>query len=847
MTATKRLDLYQEALNRGYNPEQRLINLLQTVLNDFSVDRAWLAYPCDPNVPFYQVPLEVTTPDYLSAAEVGAVLPVTPLVQDVIKEVSEHQEALAFQSDSNMVKELHLFKVRSMLLRVVTPGFGSPWMFGIHQCSYERFWENHEINIFTEIAKQIEDVLASYLVFQELLQSEKQYRALFDHNHNGLIIFDLDRKMLEVNRSYCEIIGYSADEILNFPFQRTVHPDCQVVVEAFFSAMFSGRSYKNEAKLIHRQGHTVDVEIFASIIEYQGERVALMAVQDISSRKKAERLREKALAVQSAILEATVDGILVVDLNRKVIRYNRKYVDIWKIPEPILKTMDAYQYLAKASEQMEDPAKLVSQVNAIYDQPQMGSDSIMQFKNGHVIEINSSPFKDGDEILGRVWSFRDITDAHKLNENLNYQANHDPLTGLINRREFERCLELRLLESKTLKDEHVVCYLDLDQFKLVNDSCGHASGDELLKQLSQLMKSKISDQDILARLGGDEFGLLLSDCDIDQAIEAAHTLRKAIAEYVFCCDQRHFNIAVSIGLAPINKTVSSVKDLLILADAACYTAKSQGRNRIHVHRSDDDVITFHQQEMDRVALIQNALISNRFKLWGQSINHVSGKTSGIHLEILLRLEDDEKQVLPPGAFLPTAERYNLASRVDFWVIENALQWFASHPEYLNQLKILAINLSGQSLGDTNILAFIMDILETSGFPGSKLCFEITETAAISNLNAARQLIIDLKSEGCLFALDDFGSGLSSFAYLKNLPVDFLKIDGQFICDLVSDPIDYAMVKSINEIGHVMGKETIAEYVESDKTLAYLRKLGVDYVQGYYLGKPMPLETVFRQK
>ncbi len=476
-------------------------------------------------------------------------------------------------------------------------------------------------------------------------------------------------------------------------------------------------------------------------------------------------------------------------------------------------------------------------------------DSRLRTADGHGIWIRvtarSVTEADGAPVVLAVCE--DITEARKLSEELSYQAAHDGLTGLYNRREFEKRLDKAIGDAQRQQREHAVMYMDLDQFKVINDTCGHVAGDELLRQLSTVLQQRVSRRDVLARLGGDEFGVLLERCTAVNASRVAESVRQAIADFQFVWGDRTFGLGVSIGVVPITAASADINDVLSMADTACYAAKDQGRNRVHVYREDDIELARRQGEMQWVSRIRHALVENRMRLWCQAIRPMEAPMEDgagrLHYEILLRMIDEQGQVVAPGAFLPAAERYNLASRLDRWVVASTLGWLEDNPETLASMALCAINLSGRSLGDPEFLDFLLAALEGSGVPPAKLCFEITETAAISNLSAATLFIRRLKELGVSFALDDFGSGLSSFAYLKNLPVDFLKIDGMFVRDVVDDPIDFALVRSINDIGHVMGKRTIAEFVESEAVVERLRAIGVDFVQGYWIGRPRPIEDI----
>lgn len=438
----------------------------------------------------------------------------------------------------------------------------------------------------------------------------------------------------------------------------------------------------------------------------------------------------------------------------------------------------------------------------------------------------------------------DITEARRLSQQLSYDASHDALTNLFNRREFEIRLQ-RALETAQAEDvQHAVCYLDLDQFKIINDTCGHIAGDELLRQLAVALKTCIRGGDTLARLGGDEFGILLESCPLKFAKQVADSVLQKIGDFQFAWSNKSFGVGASIGLVTIDKTSETINDLLIAADSACYAAKDHGRNRVHVFEQDDKELAQRHGEMQWVVRIKRALEQDRFRLFAQRIVPVQEDTvEGAHFEVLIRLVDEEGKLVPPGAFLPAAERYNMSTAIDRWVLNATISWLRDNIDRIDELATCSINLSGLSLGDESFLDDIISGLPASGIPPEKICFEITETAAISNLQIATNFIQALTDLGCRFALDDFGSGLSSFAYLRNLPVDYLKIDGVFVKGIAEDPINLAMVKSINEIGHVMGKKTIAEFVEDDAILAKLAEIGVDYAQGYGIGKPAPIDEI----
>lgn len=437
----------------------------------------------------------------------------------------------------------------------------------------------------------------------------------------------------------------------------------------------------------------------------------------------------------------------------------------------------------------------------------------------------------------------DVTEAHNLHEKIAYQASHDALTGLANRSQFDDCIKQVVEHSKITSTEHVLCYLDLDQFKVINDTCGHQAGDELLRQVGELLRKSIRRDDFIARLGGDEFGVLMRNCSLNEAASICNKLRDAICDFNFAWEDKSFNIGVSIGITMISNASGNAVNILKEADSACYIAKDKGRNRVQVFHPDDKELKTREGEMQWVEKIQLGLERDSFCLYGQPIVALNKRETGLHFETLIRYRNQDGVIIPPGAFLPAAERYNLAPQIDRWVIRKLFSWLAARPDFLHNLSLCSINLSGLSLSDEKMLDYISEEFKCWAIPTHKICFEITETAAIANLSFATHFINNLKTKGCLFSLDDFGSGLSSFAYLKNLPVDFLKIDGLFVKDILDDKVDLAMVRSINEVGQVLNKHTIAEFVENDEIFALLNTLGVDYAQGYGIGKPVPLDEL----
>jgi diguanylate cyclase (GGDEF)-like protein/PAS domain S-box-containing protein len=446
------------------------------------------------------------------------------------------------------------------------------------------------------------------------------------------------------------------------------------------------------------------------------------------------------------------------------------------------------------------------------------------------------------EIMGVVLVLHDVSNERQYAAKLSYQASHDSLTGLINRAEFEQRLSLALKSAAQLGRHHAVMYLDLDQFKVVNDTCGHAAGDQLMRQVSTLLLRRLREGDTLARLGGDEFGVLLENCAPDNALRIADQLRQTVTDFHLAWEDRKFSVGVSIGVVNIKDGLFTITDVLSAADSACYVAKEKGRNRVQVYHAEDSELSLRQGEMEWIGRLQKALEEDRFVLYAQDIVEIKAPHGRVtHRELLVRMLDERGEIVPPMTFIPAAERYGLMPSIDRWVLRNALAIIARQrfDERDEAADIFSINLSGASIGDESFLDFIREQFTHFDVPCQCICFEITETAAIARLDKATHFIQELRALGCLFSLDDFGAGMSSFAYLKHLPVDYLKIDGGFVKDMADDPIDRAMVEAINSVGHVMGKKTIAEFVDSERVSALLREIGVDYAQGYGVAKPRP--------
>ncbi|TXI95131.1 MAG: EAL domain-containing protein [Burkholderiaceae bacterium] len=570
--------------------------------------------------------------------------------------------------------------------------------------------------------------------------------------------------------------------------------------------------------------------------------VALDRVRFMAAHKRAEDDLKTAVDFANSLINAMQDGFSVLDKEGRQLDVN-----------PAFCVMTGFSKEDLIGLQAPFPYWPHEEYDGIYEafrqtmQGQFRSfELVFQKKNGErfPVVVNPSAVRNAEgEIINYIATVKDISERKAAENIIKFQATHDELTGLGNRRAFEQILQQLFEQTRNQHHQHVLCYLDLDEFKVINDTCGHAAGDELLRQVAQRFNAILRADDHLCRIGGDEFGMILHKQSIEQAMHIAERLQQSLASFRFQWLDRSFAVGVSIGMVVLNQHSESVGVLLQSADSACYVAKDAGRGRIHVFANDDPALAQRYGVMEWVSRIENALAHDLFELYAQAIVDIHEQyDQGLHCEFLLRMRDGQGGIIPPGSFMPAVERYHLSARVDRWVVKHALAWMAKHVDHIG---MCSINLSGQSLSDPPFLQFVQDEIIQSGVPHEKICFEITETAAIGNIDIAHQFMNKLSTFGCKFSLDDFGSGLSSFAYLRTLRVDILKIDGQFVRDIETNPINLAMVKSIHEIASLMGKRTVAEFVENREILGLLKGIGVTYAQGYGLGKPMPVDQLLK--
>ncbi len=579
--------------------------------------------------------------------------------------------------------------------------------------------------------------------------------------------------------------------------------------------------------------------------------ISFVYVFILFSRNALALFRERARA--GVTLASIGDGVIVTDANgiveylnpvaKRLIGWNNEEVK-GKAVETVFQIID--------TERRNNVESCVRRCLETGEACSSNQHIAMVARNGQEIEIEHSaaPMKDPKgKLLGTVMVFHNVTQTRRMARKLEWQATHDALTGLVNRREFERRLAEALTTARQDQQSHALMYLDLDQFKVVNDTCGHHAGDELLKQLVAVLKNELRSSDTLGRLGGDEFGLLLTYCSPEIAGRVANQLLAAVQQFNFSWDRKTFSVGVSIGLTTITKDSEAVSTIMSAADVACYAAKDGGRNRIHIYEPRDEELARRKGEMQWVSKIDEALRLNRFVLYGQPVVSLrEPKTEPLLYEMLIRMKNEDGNHTPPGAFLPAAERYNLMPAIDRWVVANAFHFLGEQLDEKHKNTVLSINLSGVSMGDENLLQFILDQQKRWNVASGSICFEITETAAITNLSNAVRLITHLRGKGFRFALDDFGAGMSSFSYLKELTVDYLKIDGNLVKGITIDQLSCAMIEMIHHLGGVAGIEVIAESVEDEAIAAKLTEIGVDNGQGFWLQSPVPLEelSVFKR-
>jgi len=678
--------------------------------------------------------------------------------------------------------------------------------------------------------------------------------TVFNNTNCGLIIIDKMGSIIDVNQWFlqhcrCEksqLVNQSLFECFAFGNERTIKRSLEHATQYGMSSFLSSALHPRLFPLFTRTSkysEFMEQSCYVKSITFEGERFGLFQIQNVTDSVRRESLlkvKTKELSIFSLAVKHSPSAVVITDALGIIEYINPKYIEItdYESNECIGRP---YFSLGRHTNNEKSEEEIWRMLDL---HKQWTGERCNLTKNGNKYWANEHiyPIVDQNGNVSHYVAMQDdVTQFRNISRKFSYQAAHDSLTGLINRQEFEAILS-NTVDERLDDDINSLCFIDIDQFKIINDTCGHVAGDELLRQISVLLCQQCHDDETIARIGGDEFALLLYGHDVSQAKLACEMLISAVEDFRFRWNDNVFKLGISIGITEINTHCKSYIEAIKQADSACYAAKDAGRNRYHIYQEDDQVLAQRKDDTYWATKINGALEQGLLALYAQPIVALQ-KRGKISYEVLVRMLDENGNLIPPGLFLPAAERFNLSHRIDQWVIDNTLAWLCEHHDDIAHIDHISINLSGLSLSNESLLQHIIKAIKANKVEASKLSFEITETAAIANLTHAKLFISALNAYGCKFALDDFGSGLSSFAYLKNLKVDMLKIDGMFVKDMLSDPIDEAMVKSINDVGHLMGMETIAEFVENEAIRDRLEEMGINYGQGYGLGKPIPIDGI----
>ncbi|MFM9835462.1 MAG: EAL domain-containing protein [Methylophilaceae bacterium] len=711
-----------------------------------------------------------------------------------------------------------------------------------------------QINVLSALSSIAVQALSSrFDMIMAVEEKSSNLASIVDSSEDAIISKSLDGFILNWNQGAEKIFGYSVEEIIGRHITALFPNDRLTEEQDFLGKIKSGQAVKNYlTQRITKSANLIDVSVsISSIVNAYGEMIGTSEIaRDISEQRKLNNILDEEHAYIKVAMDSIGDSVITTDNNGNIMYLNpvAEKLTGWPANEAIgLHLQKVFNIVHEASR-----IPCISPVEACVSKGKMTLSSestllISRDGNEYNVEYSSAPIlKSNKELLGVVIVSNDVTKQRHIAKEITYQASHDALTGLINRGEFENKLEQAIFSARERKLEHALLYIDLDQFKVVNESSGHKTGDLLLKEISSVISSCIRTTDAFARIGGDEFGILLEKCNPDNAMRIAQNICKSVDEFRLTADKRRHRVGASIGLVMIDDNWLSTNHLLQAAEQACFAAKEDGRNRVHFYLDKDHALQAHLGEVQWASRIEQAIEDNNFVLYCQRILPIKGKV-GLHGEVLLRLQDETGNLIPPGLFLPAAERYHMASRIDKWVVREVFEWMKLHRDQFKHIETISVNLSGQSLGDKNFNAYVLDLIRNNPVDCSKLCFEITETAAITNMHAAEKFIDSMKKHHIQFSLDDFGSGVSSFGYLKKLDVDYIKIDGQFIRSLTNSAIDQATVRCITEVAKVTGKKTIAEWVEDEPTEKLLKEMGINFTQGYLKHKPAPIKHMLEIK
>ena len=714
--------------------------------------------------------------------------------------------------------------------------------------SPERLQRLGYVDVGNLLAKTIQYAIERTELTKKLEISEERYALAAKGANDGIWDWNLRTNTVCYSRRWQTMLGL--DTISDSPEEwlSRIHPDSRREFEHCLQEHLGSQqsNFKCEYRMLHSNGaYRWMLTRGMALWDDEGKPYRIAGSQtDITERKQLEHSLSQEKKLAQITLHSIGDAVITTDEAGYIKDFNpvAEKLTGWSAQDAKRRSISEVCKIVDSNTRkpLRNPAlQAIKEKKTI----SLSNHPTLISKTGREYAIGDSAApicSDTGEVLGTVLVFHDVTEERGRAKQLAWQASHDALTKLFNRKKFLHAVDNAADELRDSNSQHMLCYMDLDHFKAVNDTCGHAAGDQLLRQVADMWRGKIRQTDILARLGGDEFGLLLYNCNLARATKIAESFCHSIQGFRFLYDGKVFSIGVSIGIVPITSNNTKSKQIMQLADTACYTAKNKGRNRVQIYHPDDDCIHRQTEDVQWFSRVTEALDNDQFQLYYQTIEAATPDTEHDRLcEILLRLPNPRTgELSPPMAFLPTAERYNLMPRLDRWVVKTFFAHLASCTPASNT--IYSVNLSGSSLNDESFIGFLEQQLAKYPVNPKILCFEITETLAIANLQKAADLILKLKKIGCHFALDDFGSGMSSFGYLKHLPVDYLKIDGNFVRESPTDAVLCAMLQSINNIGHIMGLKTIAEYVETPAVLKKVQELGIDYAQGYAISYPEPL-------
>jgi len=679
-------------------------------------------------------------------------------------------------------------------------------------------------------------------------QAPRLFADLGDRIHEAVLVHR--EVILYANRQFASFVGVDRVDLVGRRLADLVPPEYSELVSENIRRRLSGEpaAERYEIDMVGLQGQLSRLEISSTPVDFDHGSALLITGLEIIPTQTTPALRlggDGASEPQLLALQSLAEAIIATDKDGRITFLN-----------PAAEHLTGSAAAGALGKLLEDIVSLVDETDRrlLSDPVHQALTSgapvnlsrralLLSRTNGseRSIELSASPIRNSaQELIGAVVLLHDVTEMRGLARQMSYQATHDALTGLVNRREFERRLEEAIESGHRGDGQHVLCYLDLDRFKIVNDSSGHLAGDSMLREVAKLLRDAVRDSDTVGRLGGDEFGTLLVGCPLDKARQIADDLTRSVGEYRFVWKDKIFNIGVSVGLVEISRESGTLEELLAAADTACYVAKKQGSGRVVVYSARDEALARHTGEIQWLQRLQAALKENRFHLYQQVIVAAHGDDGGPALEVLLRLQDEAGHELPPAEFMRAAERYRLMGLVDRWVVQATFAALGRGAIPVPAHRSVSINVSGQTLGDAQFLEFVVECFDTSGVAPAQVCFEINESAVVANLDHARRFVGVLHGMGCQFALDDFGSGVGSFSNLKNLPLDYLKIDGSFMRNLARDTVNQAMVAAMIKLARTLNFKVIAEQVEDAASVEVARRMGVDYLQGYAIGRPQPL-------